>query len=63
MDHVVPRCQGGTTTWLNAVAACEPCNAAKGGRTPEQAGLRLLSRPFEPAFRDIYPSAPAPRRR
>lgn len=36
MDHVVPRCQGGTTTWLNAVAACEPCNSAKAGRTPRR---------------------------
>jgi 5-methylcytosine-specific restriction endonuclease McrA len=63
MDHVVPRCQGGTTTWLNAVAACEPCNATKGGRTPDEAGMRLRSRPFEPVFRDIYPSAPVARRR
>ncbi|WP_265521202.1 HNH endonuclease [Oerskovia flava] len=56
MDHVVPRCQGGRTTWLNAVAACEPCNADKGGRTPEEAGMVLRVRPFTPSFTDIYPA-------
>ncbi|GAA3227021.1 HNH endonuclease [Oerskovia jenensis] len=55
MDHVVPRCQGGTTTWLNAVAACEPCNSAKAGRTPQEAGMSLRSRPFEPVLADVYP--------
>jgi hypothetical protein len=42
VDHVIPRCQGGTTTWSNLVASCLPCNQIKGGRTPEQAGMRLL---------------------
>lgn len=55
VDHVLPRCQGGATSWLNVVAACEPCNAVKGGRTPEQAGMRLRARPFVPTFRDVYP--------
>lgn len=31
-DHVVPRRDGGETTWQNIVAACEPCNTAKGHR-------------------------------
>lgn len=57
MDHVIPRCQGGKTTWLNAVAACQPCNARKAGRTPEQAGMVLRWRPFEPTLLDIYPRA------
>jgi 5-methylcytosine-specific restriction endonuclease McrA len=57
MDHVVPRCQGGKTTWLNAVAACEPCNHAKAGRTPQEAGMVLRSRPFEPVLADVYPVA------
>lgn len=41
VDHVVPRCQGGTNTWNNLVACCRECNALKGGRTPEQAGMQL----------------------
>src|SRR5690606_30806460 len=63
MDHVVPRCQGGTTTSLNAVAGCEPRSGATGGRAPAQAGLRLLRRRSEGARRDVRPSPPAPRRR
>ena len=47
-DHVVPRSQGGKTTWTNIVTACEPCNRKKANRTPEQAGMRLLARPVQP---------------
>lgn len=47
-DHVVPRSQGGRTTWDNIVTACTPCNARKAGRTPEQAGMKLLKRPVQP---------------
>lgn len=48
-DHVLPRAQGGTTRWENIVVACTPCNQKKGGRTPEQAGMHLRSRPKKPA--------------
>ncbi len=48
MDHVVPRALGGRTTWANIVTACVHCNRRKGGRTPEQAGLRLQSSPCRP---------------
>lgn len=41
VDHVVPLCQGGKSTWQNLVAACLSCNQKKGGRTPDQAGMRL----------------------
>lgn len=47
-DHVVPRSQGGHTRWENVVICCTPCNQRKGGRTPEQAGMRLLSVPVKP---------------
>ena len=47
-DHVVPRAQGGKTTWTNIVTACEPCNRKKANRTPEQAGMRLLAQPVQP---------------
>jgi 5-methylcytosine-specific restriction endonuclease McrA len=48
LDHVVPRAKGGPTTWENIVASCYPCNERKGGRTPEEAGMRLRKRPFKP---------------
>jgi hypothetical protein len=47
-DHVVPRKQGGQTTWTNIVTACYPCNENKAGRTPEQAGMKLLRKPAKP---------------
>jgi 5-methylcytosine-specific restriction endonuclease McrA len=50
-DHVIPRHQGGATTWTNIVSACggpKGCNARKRNRTPEQAGMPLLSRPTKP---------------
>lgn len=47
-DHVVPRAQGGRTTWDNIVTACRPCNARKGDRTPEQAGMPLRTKPVRP---------------
>jgi 5-methylcytosine-specific restriction endonuclease McrA len=49
-DHVVPRSQGGGTNWENIVIACVPCNQHKGGRTPEQAHLRLERTPVRPTW-------------
>ncbi|RKG87132.1 HNH endonuclease [Corallococcus terminator] len=47
-DHVVPRAQGGHTSWENIVIACVPCNQRKGNRTPAQARLTLLAVPVKP---------------
>ena len=47
-DHVVPRSKGGRTTWDNIVMSCLPCNDRKRDRTPEEAGMPLLSVPVRP---------------
>ena len=47
-DHVIPRAQGGRTTWENVVTACAPCNLAKGGRTPPEAHMRPMREPRRP---------------
>ena len=47
-DHVVPRAQGGRTTWDNVSTACAPCNLRKGGRTPKQAHMTLAHKPDRP---------------
>ncbi len=47
-DHVVPRALGGKTTWENIVTSCVFCNQKKGGRTPDQAGMKLRSVPARP---------------
>src|SRR3990167_918366 len=38
LDHIVPRYQGGGSTWTNIVCACTNCNKRKGGLNPEEAG-------------------------
>jgi 5-methylcytosine-specific restriction endonuclease McrA len=47
-DHVVPRSQGGKTVWENVVMSCYSCNDRKRNRTPEEAGMPLLSVPVRP---------------
>jgi hypothetical protein len=41
-DHVVPVAQGGRKDWENIVTCCVRCNRRKGGRTPSEAGMRLI---------------------
>lgn len=48
VDHIKPRAQGGKSTWLNTVAACQSCNGRKRDRTPAQAGMKLLATPYVP---------------
>jgi 5-methylcytosine-specific restriction endonuclease McrA len=48
LDHVLPRSQGGATSWENVVCACVACNVRKGGRTPDQARMKLFRKPFRP---------------
>ena len=54
LDHVVPRSQGGKTSWENVVCSCVPCNLRKGGRTPEQAHMKLLKRPLRPRWTPFF---------
>ena len=48
LDHVVPRSQQGGSSWTNLVCCCVRCNARKGGRTPEQAHMKLIALPRQP---------------
>lgn len=50
VDHVLPRSRGGLTTWDNVVTACRDCNHRKGGRTPDEANMVLMSVPRQPQF-------------
>lgn len=54
LDHVVPKVQGGTHEWENLTSACPQCNRRKGSRTPQEAGMRLRSRPLEPPAAASY---------
>lgn len=48
IDHVVPISRGGMSTWENCVLADRKINSRKGNKLPEEAGLKLLRRPFIP---------------
>ena len=50
LDHVIPRSQGGLSTWGNIVCSCLRCNRVKGGRRPEEARMRLIKKPVQPEW-------------
>ncbi len=54
IDHVLPRSQGGTSTWENCVLACVACNKRKADRTPAQAGMKLRRPPIRPTWKPLY---------
>lgn len=48
LDHILPKSRGGEESWENLITACRPCNSIKGDRTPAEAGMNLLQKPFRP---------------
>lgn len=54
IDHVLPRAQGGQSSWENCVLACFQCNSRKADRTPAQARMRLLNPPVRPNWKPVY---------
>jgi 5-methylcytosine-specific restriction endonuclease McrA len=47
-DHVIPVAHGGRKDWENIVTCCITCNRRKGGRTPDEADMRLIRAPRKP---------------
>jgi len=54
VDHIVPKHLGGEHSWENVVTACSYCNHKKGGRTLDQAGMRLKKQVKEPPASAVY---------
>lgn len=52
-DHLIPRSQGGRTTWTNIVTACASCNLKKGGRTAREADMPLRRPPRRPNMAEL----------
>ncbi|MEO5366008.1 MAG: HNH endonuclease [Magnetococcus sp. WYHC-3] len=50
VDHIIPKCKGGGSTWVNLVAACKDCNLHKGNRTTKEAKMDLKNKPKEPSY-------------
>ena len=54
LDHVIPRHRNGRHEWENLTSACKKCNHKKAGRTPKEARMRLLTKPFTPRVNSYY---------
>ena len=50
LDHVVPRRRNGPHSWDNVVACCRRCNARKGDKRPQEAGMQLRRPTRRPRF-------------
>lgn len=50
VDHIIPKYHGGKNTWENLITCCFRCNNKKDNRTPEEAGLKLLYKPYKPNY-------------
>jgi 5-methylcytosine-specific restriction endonuclease McrA len=53
IDHIIPKSRGGKSTFENCVAACKPCNLAKGDRTPSEVSMFLKKRPSQPTVSEF----------
>ena len=52
-DHIVPRADGGVTTWENVVAACSKCNLKKGANSLRRAGMKLFRPARQPSSEEL----------
>ena len=52
-DHVVPRKNGGQTTWENIVTCCRECNTHKGCKSSAEAHMYPLREPHIPTMREL----------
>ena len=62
IEHIVPRSKGGISSWENCVLACFDCNRRKADRTPEQAGMKLRTKPRKPSWKTLAQVSPRERR-
>ena len=52
-DHIVPRANGGVTSWENVVAACSKCNLKKGANSLRRAGMKLFRSARQPSSEEL----------
>lgn len=52
-DHVLPKSQGGRTTWNNVTTACGACNLRKGSKSLRESGLTLQQEPWRPTTHEL----------
>lgn len=62
IDHIVPRARGGETCWKNCVVSCKRCNTAKGSKTPNESGMKLLKQPSDPSVHHFWETSESNRK-
>lgn len=50
IDHIIPRSQGGITSFTNCVVCCQSCNIKKADKTIEESNMVLFKKPTHPSF-------------
>lgn len=50
LDHVIPKSRGGTNDWMNLVTSCSKCNVKKSDKTPEEAKMKMIHKPYAPTL-------------
>lgn len=54
IDHVIPRCKNGQSSWSNCVSACIPCNVRKADKTIKEANMKLIKEPKQPSQTEAF---------
>jgi 5-methylcytosine-specific restriction endonuclease McrA len=53
LDHIIPLCRGGRSTWDNVVCCCIACNGRKGSHMPSEVGMALVKEPKKPRWHPL----------
>ena len=53
VDHIVPKVDGGKSSWENCVCSCKRCNNIKGDKPLAKTGLKLKRNPVQPSAGDF----------
>lgn len=54
IDHIVPKSRGGKNSWENMVVCSKQINRKKGDKTIDEAGLKLIRKPFAPKKNNFF---------
>ena len=53
LDHVIPKYNGGESSWENCVTSCKRCNSRKGKKSLSEIGYKLKNPPKRPSIADF----------